>query len=72
MKKKSVHIFTGVQSGTPQQQAPITEGSRHRSFFFQTQIFHSFSVARFTKALSFFFQCVTRNIEGDLRRLMVA
>ena len=29
--KKSVHIFTGVQAGTPQQRAPLTAGPRHRS-----------------------------------------
>ena len=29
--KKSVHIFTGVQAGTPPQRAPITAGPRHRS-----------------------------------------
>ena len=27
--KKSVHVFTGVQPGTPQQRAPLTAGPRH-------------------------------------------
>ena len=29
--KKSVHIFTKVQAGTPQQRAPITADPSHRS-----------------------------------------
>ena len=39
LQKKSVHIFTGVQAGTPQQRAPITAGliSKLRNIKFKSQ-----------------------------------